>query len=397
MNLLHRLAPWLLATALVPAAVSAAPLNVLINPGDAGEQSRHTTYAALRNVVNEALREAKAGDANWQMSIDATADLSGTRAQMQDIYVVPAHVAGSALRHGYVPLASVDRPAQAVLATLKGSRITTLDAAAGSRLGLPLQDSIVTYLVRGELNAANTSIKKHFRSVTDSRYQDALLLCLKITACDVVAVERSVFDAWVKAGEPVVSFMQSRPVPGITVAVKQSLAGTPALRQLQPSLLKAFASQPSSAVGLERVTEVQPAAFEYVSTLGYFTPRALPGVQLVDAAAVADLMRTGATYVDTRTEAEFKAGHVTGAKLVPYVEKSAKDADYDASLDSFDLGKLPPDRNAALIFACTGAECWKSFKASQAAVKAGYKKVNWFRGGYPEWRNAGRQVAKVDK
>ncbi len=42
-----------------------------------------------------------------------------------------------------------------------------------------------------------------------------------------------------------------------------------------------------------------------------------------------------------------------------------------------------------LIFACNGAECWKSFKASHAALKAGYKRVHWFRGGFPAWRAAG--------
>ena len=44
---------------------------------------------------------------------------------------------------------------------------------------------------------------------------------------------------------------------------------------------------------------------------------------------VAQLLQRGASYIDTRTEAEFKAGHVPGARLVPYVEKSAKDADFD--------------------------------------------------------------------
>jgi rhodanese-related sulfurtransferase len=46
-----------------------------------------------------------------------------------------------------------------------------------------------------------------------------------------------------------------------------------------------------------------------------------------------------------------------------------------------------------LIFACNGAECWKSYKASQAALKAGFTKVHWFRGGFPEWRAAGQKIA----
>jgi len=51
------------------------------------------------------------------------------------------------------------------------------------------------------------------------------------------------------------------------------------------------------------------------------------------------------------------------------------------------------DKNAELVFGCNGPECWKSFKAGTAAMKAGYKKVYWFRGGFPEWRSAGFDVA----
>ena len=101
------------------------------------------------------------------------------------------------------------------------------------------------------------------------------------------------------------------------------------------------------------------------------------------------MLNAGATYVDTRTDVEFKVGHVPGAVLVPYHEKSAKEADFDAAHDKFEIAKLGEDRNAELVFACNGPECWKSFKAAHAALKAGYRKVYWFRGGFPEWRNSG--------
>lgn len=172
-----------------------------VNPGDHGEQSRHATYLAISAAVNEALREARAGDVSTVMSTDATADLSGTRAQSSDIYVAPAHVVGSALRHGYVPLAGSSQGVQAVLVALASSQVGSLAQAQGRRLGLPLQDSVVTYRVRGELNAANTSMKAHFRSVKNLRYQDALLVCLQIRECDVVGVERALSNA----GKPLAS------------------------------------------------------------------------------------------------------------------------------------------------------------------------------------------------
>jgi rhodanese-related sulfurtransferase len=182
--------------------------------------------------------------------------------------------------------------------------------------------------------------------------------------------------------------LDSKPVPGIGVAVKPDTAAAAAAPALRSALLSGFASWPAAGIA-GRAAAVEAPDFKYVSTLGYFTPRALPGVTLVDAAQAADLLRRGAVYVDTRTDAEFKAGHVPGSRLVPYVEKSAKDADYDAALDQFDVSRLPADKQTPLVIGCNGAECWKSFKASHAALKAGYRRVHWFRGGVPEWRAAG--------
>jgi len=63
-------------------------------------------------------------------------------------------------------------------------------------------------------------------------------------------------------------------------------------------------------------------------------------------------------------------------------------------LDAY-VAKLGADKNAPLIFACNGAECWKSYKACQQAAKAGYKQVYWFRGGFPEWNMAGMPTASL--
>jgi rhodanese-related sulfurtransferase/ABC-type phosphate/phosphonate transport system substrate-binding protein len=389
----------LLATATLAAGLlgsaTAQPLSVLINPGDVGEQSRTARYQVLAEAVGDALRAARAPEHRASLSTDATADLSSTRAQMHDVYVAPAHVVSSALAHGYVPLAGNAQAVQAVLVSLSTRGIATLDAAKGTRLGLPSQDSVVTYLVRGELNAANSSLKRHFQRVANLRWQDALLVCLQIRECDVVGVERGTFERWKAAGEPVVAVMESRPVPGITVAVKQSLVSSAALRELQPALLRTLAQPAVATSGVDKPAAIARKDYEYVSTLGYFTPRALPGATVVDAAAVEKLLAAGARYIDTRTQAEFARGHVGGAKLVPYVEKSPKDVDYDSKLDSFDLTQLPADKGTALVFACNGAECWKSYKASEAAVRAGYTRVHWFRGGLPEWRAASRPVAQL--
>lgn len=117
------------------------------------------------------------------------------------------------------------------------------------------------------------------------------------------------------------------------------------------------------------------------------TPPDLPGVTVVTAVQARDLMAKGALIVDTRVASEYVEQHINGAVNIPYKEKSAKAPDFDGRLDRFDLGKLPCDKSTPVIFYCNAGECWKSYKASKTALKAGYTKVYWLRGGIPEWKN----------
>lgn len=391
MNILRTALRPLLAASLVLGSLSvAAQTSVLINPGDLREQTRIAEYGAWKSALEFALRKAGASGVAVQLSNDATRDLQTTRSRMMDVYVAPAHVIGSAVRYGYVPVGGMDRTVQTLLVAPAASGITTLEQAKGKRLGLPLQDSLVTYLFRGEINAANTTIKRHFGRVYETRYQDALLTCLQLRQCDVVAVEKSLYERWVEGGEKLQVLMETRSVPGMSVAVRDDSGLN--VNILREELAVAMQRERELA-RVAKPTARQKDDYTYVATLGYFTPRSLPGAQVADAAAVAQLLQRGARYIDTRTADEFKAGHVPGAVLVPYVEKSPKDADYDGKLDQFDVGELGGNKAAELIFACNGAECWKSYKASRAALAAGYTKVYWFRGGFPEWRAAGQKVA----
>ncbi len=119
------------------------------------------------------------------------------------------------------------------------------------------------------------------------------------------------------------------------------------------------------------------------------TPATLKGTTLVSAAEVNKLLSSGVPVIDTRVAAEYAEKTIKGAKNVPYKEKSAKDVNFDASQDQFDLTKLPTDKAAPIVFFCNSGECWKSYKASVVAMKAGYTKISWFRGGVPEWLKAG--------
>lgn len=119
------------------------------------------------------------------------------------------------------------------------------------------------------------------------------------------------------------------------------------------------------------------------------TPTSLAGVKVINADEAKKLSDSGVPMIDTRVAAEYAEKTIKGAKSVPYREKSAKATNFDASLDQFDLSKLPSDKAAPIVFFCNAGECWKSYKASVVAQKAGYTKINWFRGGMPEWTAKG--------
>jgi len=119
------------------------------------------------------------------------------------------------------------------------------------------------------------------------------------------------------------------------------------------------------------------------------TPATLTGAHNVTAEEVKKMLDAGVPVVDTRVATEYAEKTIKGARSVPYKEKSIKEVGFDAGQDQFDLGKLPADKSAPVVFFCNSGECWKSYKASTVAIKAGYSKVYWFRGGFPEWNSKG--------
>lgn len=116
------------------------------------------------------------------------------------------------------------------------------------------------------------------------------------------------------------------------------------------------------------------------------TPLVLEGTAVVSAAQVKALQASGVPIIDARVASEYETEHIAKALSVPYAEKSAKSANFNHLQDRFDTSKLPTDKSAAIVFYCNAGACWKGYKAAAVAVKSGYKKVYWFRGGIPEWR-----------
>lgn len=353
----------------------------------------HDRYQSLAGYLGASIGT----DVKLVIGRDPSRELQKMRAGMYEVLVGPAHVIGAAMRYGYEPVARFAGEESAAFVASKSSGVKTFEAAKGKRLALPPTDSLATYLARGELNAKGVVTKEYFTDIREHRYHEVALMALDVGQADIAVAESRIAKEWAaKSGGTII--LETRATPGLGIAVNAKLD-----KATKDRIRAAFLSPNPRIVASTKVlgldvtsaTAITAEDYKYVSTLGYFTPRTLPGATMVTAPEVADLLKKGATLYDTRSAEEYNTRHIQGAKLLPYGEKSRKEVGFDAQADSFDVTKLPADKNAPVVFACNGAECWKSYKASLVAVKAGHKQVYWFRGGFPEWNLAGLPTQSV--
>ena len=125
-------------------------------------------------------------------------------------------------------------------------------------------------------------------------------------------------------------------------------------------------------------------------------PATLAGVSLISAKEVAALPPS-AKLVDVRPIHDHFSARIPNSLHISYREHSARSAAFDSSLDEVDvflkrLHKFVPNKDALVVMYCNGLQCWKSYKASTAAIKDGYRRISWFRGGIVEWEAQGFAV-----
>ena len=207
----------------------------LVSTSEHGDMDRLTLFGQWLRLIQDLAGQAKLKSEVY-FSRDSTADLFASRGGTVAVIAGPGHIIGSALRHGqYLPVAASDRQQQVVLATLVRSGIASFAEAKGHSLGLTSQDAIATYLMRGEANAAGSSLKQHFSLIYYTNEEEALLNALKFGTTDLVAVDEDLFRRWQAAGEPVRAVMKTRPAPGFGLVAHKSL-GRAAVRALQEAL-----------------------------------------------------------------------------------------------------------------------------------------------------------------
>jgi ABC-type phosphate/phosphonate transport system substrate-binding protein/rhodanese-related sulfurtransferase len=327
-------------------------------------------------------------------SHDPTQELINTRISKYTLVIGPAHVVGSALRHGYEPVAAFPGQQKMLFVTLKSSGIRSLDQCKGKRLALPPPDSLATYMARGEFTIRGIKAKSYFSEIRYFSLHESALFSLGFGAADVAVVDAAYAQDWLtKQNGNGLVLLETQAVPFVSIAIDGRLPGD-VKDKIRNALLKPT-PEGIKALSVLNVQAIQPIAkddYMYVSTLGYFTPTVLKGATLVTAEQARDLMGKGAILYDVRNERDWREKHIKGATWVHYEEQSKKDIEFDRALDKFPMEKLTPDKDAKVIFQCNGFECWKSYKAAVLALDAGYKNVYWFRGGFPEWNNKGFPV-----
>ena len=370
--------------ALLAGPTSALTLTVAIEPlTEHANQAFVHEYLPLARHLSSSIGQPVSASLSRELAREIVATRSGSH----DIIMGPAHVVGSAVRYGYIPLASLPGEGPIAFVTRSESPIRALEDLRGRKIGLPSVESLASFVALGELNTRKLLAKDANVSVVHYRFHDVAVYALSQGFVDAIAIDGEVARAAVR-DKGMAIYFESPAVRRFGVAINAALPVETQVR-LRDALLgqRGAAALRSEAASLGSFKPLAASELSYVNKLTYLTPTFLPGATVVGADKVVELVKAGVTCLDVRTEAEYKARHIAGAKFLPYAEQSKKEVGFDRALDKFALTETITDKNAPLIFACNGEECWKSYKAATWAIAEGYKTVYWFRGGLPEWRS----------
>jgi len=115
------------------------------------------------------------------------------------------------------------------------------------------------------------------------------------------------------------------------------------------------------------------------------TPESIPGTTKVTAEDIPGLFEKhdDLVIIDARIDKDRKGGHIEGSVSLPDVKTTAET-----------FAKAVPSKSTPVLLYCNGIKCGRSVKSAKNAVKWGYTKVYWFRGGWEEWTQKGMPITK---
>jgi ABC-type nitrate/sulfonate/bicarbonate transport system substrate-binding protein len=148
--------------------------------------------------------------------------MRSTRTGEYDVYIAPAHVAASALAHGYTLIGSTDRDELYHLVARPGAKAPA--DLSGGKIYLTQQDSVAAYMARGMLNEAGQSLKM-FQQVFYRTSSGAGLFAIDAGLVDATVAKKGDYETWVKeTNSKSAVLLSSRAVPGgMSVVVKKTL------------------------------------------------------------------------------------------------------------------------------------------------------------------------------
>lgn len=106
-------------------------------------------------------------------------------------------------------------------------------------------------------------------------------------------------------------------------------------------------------------------------------PGNIQGATNLDAEGLIELAgkTPNLVIVDSRIAGDRKMGYIENSVSLP-----------DIHTDCRSLAKVIPDKATPALFYCNGVKCGRSVVATRIALKCGYSRLYWFRGGFEEWR-----------
>ena len=107
-------------------------------------------------------------------------------------------------------------------------------------------------------------------------------------------------------------------------------------------------------------------------------PEQVDGAVTVSTQSAKTLMSQGVTFIDVRRTSDYQSSHIRWSIHL------------DLKLDLTESALLSVvKKQQPVVFYCNGDMCQRSAKASEKAVSWGWKKVYYYRGGFPDWKKAG--------
>ncbi|MFO7542121.1 MAG: rhodanese-like domain-containing protein [Thiobacillus sp.] len=371
-----------LLTALLASAVAqAAPLTL----GVVLDQNESITHSATNQRYRAFARDIERAigqPVQMQYYKRGFSAIKRAKDGSLDMVFGPAQIIASLGKFKFEPILKSD--AMTAAAFVAGPNYTgALSAKSNARLGVPDYESLMGGIARSEINSRGLA-KSDFAEVKFHRMAEAPLYGLKLGRYDMAVASAEEARTWT-AGNGGRIVLTSASVPLRALSVQPTTVSADTRQKLAASL------QNGNSLNLA-LSAASQADFKSVASMLNTTPTSLPGATIISAAEAKASIAKGIPVYDVRVEDEYLTAHVPGAVSVPYTEGSAKEVGFDPADDQFSLNRLPKDKKAALIMYCDGTICWKSYKSATMAIQAGWKNIYWFRGGLPEWKEAGLPV-----